>query len=591
MKRLVIFFCAAFSVVFLRAQISSENYVEVTKHLEETPSSKVIETISYFDGLGRLIEQIQMDAGGNSEDIITYTEYDNSNRVAKQYLPLAIGPFNQPNFVNLQLLDYSYYDVEAYDFTTNPYQQSIYSSYPNEELRKSASPGSSWQWSGTLDLDDNSIKSDIAAMNLLDDIIKFDVDLDDPTPPALIVDLADPVYTEFVDIANPHGGLLVKQSFSEHATDPLSNDFSSWEFVNNMGQTLVLRSFNGTEILSTYYVYDSYGNLTFVLPPEADHSLIDSDPIELDNFAYQYIYDDRNRLIEKKIPGKDWELIVYDKLDRPVLTQDGNQRVNDEWLFTKYDVFGRVAYTGIFSDVGSRTDLQTDVTSHGSNPQVASDFYEVREGNCSLPAERIINGVAVDYSNNAFPDDGINMEILTISYYDTYCSDLITNMPATVYEITVQSDLNAGLKGLSTHQLTNVLGTTNWITTTIGYDVKGQVIWSEVVNDLFVSEETTEIELNFLGLPLETSVELTVNSVAQDDQLTTYSYDDYSRPLETTLQIGINDPVKILRNSYDELGVLSAKGLHEFFPNVYGQEVNLTYTIRGWLKGINLITE
>ena len=62
--------------------------------------------------------------------------------------------------------------------------------------------------------------------------------------------------------------------------------------------------------------------------------------------GYVYVYDTRNRLVENKLPGKNWEYIIYDKLDRPVLTQDANLRVSNVWMFTKYDVFNRPIYTG-----------------------------------------------------------------------------------------------------------------------------------------------------------------------------------------------------------------------------------------------------
>jgi len=68
----------------------------------------------------------------------------------------------------------------------------------------------------------------------------------------------------------------------------------------------------------------------------------------LDGLCYIYHYDYRNRLVEKKIPGKDWEWIVYDKLDRPVLTQDGNQRLDKVWLATKYDIYDRPIITGTY---------------------------------------------------------------------------------------------------------------------------------------------------------------------------------------------------------------------------------------------------
>ena len=51
--------------------------------------------------------------------------------------------------------------------------------------------------------------------------------------------------------------------------------------------------------------------------------------------------------MEKRIPGKGWEYIVYNKLDQPVMTQDAIMDTNDQWLFTKYDALGRVAYTGM----------------------------------------------------------------------------------------------------------------------------------------------------------------------------------------------------------------------------------------------------
>jgi len=68
---------------------------------------------------------------------------------------------------------------------------------------------------------------------------------------------------------------------------------------------------------------------------------------DLDRLCYQYRYDGKGRLVEKKLPAKGWEYMVYDKLDRLTMSQDAGQRAKKEWLFTRYDRFGRVAYTGI----------------------------------------------------------------------------------------------------------------------------------------------------------------------------------------------------------------------------------------------------
>ena len=40
------------------------------------------------------------------------------------------------------------------------------------------------------------------------------------------------------------------------------------EFKNKQGQVILKRSFNNKKWHDTYYVYDDYGNLTFVLPPK-----------------------------------------------------------------------------------------------------------------------------------------------------------------------------------------------------------------------------------------------------------------------------------------------------------------------------------
>ena len=97
------------------------------------------------------------------------------------------------------------------------------------------------------------------------------------------------------------------------------NGSKTEEFKDKEGRVVLKRAYDVFEPYDTYYVYDIYNNLTFVIPPKAvDLGNISS--TVLDNLCYRYKYDKRNRLIEKKLPGKQWEYIVYDKLDRVVAT-------------------------------------------------------------------------------------------------------------------------------------------------------------------------------------------------------------------------------------------------------------------------------
>ena len=54
-------------------------------------------------------------------------------------------------------------------------------------------------------------------------------------------------------------------------------------------------------------------------------------------------------MTEKKVPGAEPVYMVYDQRDRLVLTQDGNQRAQGKWLFTKYDALNRPVFTGLKS--------------------------------------------------------------------------------------------------------------------------------------------------------------------------------------------------------------------------------------------------
>lgn len=71
--------------------------------------------------------------------------------------------------------------------------------------------------------------------------------------------------------------------------------------------------------------------------------------------------DEISRSIEKRIPGKSWEYVVYNILDQVVATQDGNQRLNNQWLITKYDALGRVIMTGIWNSSVAPAALKASV--------------------------------------------------------------------------------------------------------------------------------------------------------------------------------------------------------------------------------------
>ncbi|TEB41565.1 RHS repeat-associated core domain-containing protein, partial [Flavobacterium circumlabens] len=193
----------------------------------------------------------------------------------------------------------------------------------------------------------------------------------------------------------------------------------------------------------TYYVYDPYGNLTYVIPPKAD-AAISADV--LNGLCYQYKYDYRNRLVEKKLPGKQWEFIVYDKLDRPVATGPANSPFKDDtavgWLITKYDVFGRPIYTGwnnVSSTAAARKTLQDAQNS-------ATVLFEAKD------SRRTIDGLEVGYANAIAPT---TFKLLSVNYYDNYGFPGAQAVPGLIIGQTVLTNV----KGLPTGTWTRVLST------------------------------------------------------------------------------------------------------------------------------------
>ncbi len=106
---------------------------------------------------------------------------------------------------------------------------------------------------------------------------------------------------------------------------------TGYTFTDKLGQMLLQRVMNGTVAHDTYYVYDDFGNLRYVLPPTTADALTaattwpDTHAV-LQNRVYIYKYDERNRCILKKLPGCDPVEMTYDRSDRLVFSRDGNQK-------------------------------------------------------------------------------------------------------------------------------------------------------------------------------------------------------------------------------------------------------------------------
>lgn len=567
--------------------LSNENYIytiaaqKATTDIEsliQNERDSVLESVTYFDGFGRPKQQIGIRQSPTKKDIVTHIEYDALGRQTKEYLPYASTENNGYIKTNALALTNTYYSTHfSSDINSNnpnPYSEKVPENSPLGRVYEQTAPGEDWAKStnlisGKLYSDGHTIKMEYHT-NIANEVRKFDVSLS----------FANNTYTPSLNGGTTFygAGMLTKNiTKDENWTVSDGVNKTTEEYKDKLGQLILKRTYNNSIAHDTYYVYDVYGQLSYVIPPKVDTSNGVSGT-ELDELCYQYIYDQKNRLVEKKIPGKGWEYIIYNSLDKVIMTQDALQRAQNKWLFMKYDKFGRIAYTGIFS--------------HATTGRVFwqnySALYTYQDEERIDPGV-VRRGTLIYYTSRAFPAD--YSEIISINYYDDYVFDMAgTGAPNTVGTVYGKT-LTSNVKNLPTGTKVRVLGTTDWITTVNYYDEKAQPIYIYSKNEFLGTTDIVKSKLDFVGEVLETtSLHTNVNDTDLGTQtiVDTFNYDHTGRLLEQTQNIngGSNSEV-IMSNTYNELGRIETKGVGGKTTQNRLQTVDYTHNVRGWLTNMN----
>ena len=170
----------------------------------------------------------------------------------------------------------------------------------------------------------------------------------------------------------------------------------------------------------------------------------------LDKLCYQYKYDNRNRLVEKKLPGKQWEFIVYDKLNRVVATGPTfppfSNLTQAGWMITKYDIYNRPVLTGWMSSASTINSALRKTRQDDRNNET-TNFSESRT---SSTPDVTISGIMYRYTNLAIPTSGYH--VLTVNYYDDYNYTDAPTIPSSVEGQPVFFNNTVKPKGLVTGQ-------------------------------------------------------------------------------------------------------------------------------------------
>lgn len=511
--------------------------------------SQVQHKITYFDGLGRPIQTVLPGQGATGQDIITATEYDAYGRPSKSYLPYPKASGTGDLDTNFSNNATSFYGGDI-----RPFSESVYENSPLNRVVKQAGAGSAWEFdSSPTSFSDRTVKVKTFA-NVANDVIIFKVSNIDGTGGSFGAS-STPATTNAGGFTKgvfyEANTLLVTETLDENNTTGTGGNRIR-EYKDRSGKVILKRSYDGSNTLDTYYVYDIYGQLRGVFPPKLSLLLNSAESADklvtaLNQLGFIYCYDNQGRVVKKKVPDAGWVSMTYTDTDLLATQTDANGTVT----YYSYDNLNRIKETGVK-----------------------------------------INNIE---------------QWLVINHYDGVRPTEVNNTPYSNVDLNVK-------KGLLTGSSRRILKTDGSIETTetlvlkssIYYDSRGRVVLSfkESYDGTNIISETSYLKLHYTGRVEESTTEQKVSSSLTIKTLEIYSYDHVGR-LKSTCQtlselngsgaVTYTEAPRLLQcQSYDGIGRLTTKKLGKLpaaslttqSTKEFAEVLTYGYNIRSWATSI-----
>ena len=504
--------------------------------------------IQYHDGLGRPWQTISVKAGRNNAgtsymNLCERTDYDASGRPYKTWLPFRTSSVTPQTSANPSESIYS--DSEAFSFVE-------YDGSPLDRPMAEYGPGVKWHTNGKAVRHGYYTNGFTQLLNVNSYRINTARDT-----------------TVIVNRNGMHAytTLSVKSVKDEDGLTLLT-------FTDLLGRTVLERRHPASgEDLDTYYLYDDMGRLAVVMPPAlakiAATSPTRLNDADIDKYAYLYTYDANGNCTAKKLPGSGWTRYIYDKGNRPVFSQDAENRRMGRWMFSFSDILGRNCVSGYCE--GNMETLKQAISS--------SNVVATRQGNASGPYMGYsVSGLSLT-----------NPVVLSVSYYDDY-SFIDTDVPSdkrSLMNYSAEYGLTKwdNVHGLQTGSAERILGedvTNDFRWSACYYDKKGNLIQAHTTRtDGGVDVTTTEV--TFTGKPNRMHIIHAYGKPEELNEYYEYTYDNWERPLTVKHRMDENAAWTVLSDiQYDGLGRVKSDKKN----GLQAMKTSVTYNVRSWNKSI-----
>ncbi|WP_127125652.1 RHS repeat-associated core domain-containing protein [Pseudoflavitalea rhizosphaerae] len=411
--------------------------------------------------------------------------------------------------------------------------------------------------------------------------------------------------------AYPAGVLHKNVTVDEHNTQII-------EFMDKDGKLILKKAQVGgtgdagtgvghtADWLCTYYLYDDLGNLRCVVQPKGVEVIksnwLLTDPTILAEQCFRYEYDERNRMIVKKVPGAGEVYMVYDSRNRLVMVQDAKMRAatpQAKWMVTLYDNLNRPVMTGLMTNnntiggVANRTFAQHRAAA--SPTPIPASFSDYPFASTATPSATYWELMTQTFFDN-YDWLSSHSNPFSASRNTTHDNYLLT-ASNTTFPYPQAVTQSAAIKGLPTGTKVKVLGSSTYLYSISYYDDKGRVIQS-ISQNITGPNDYVTTQYDFIGKPLLriSLSETNFGTLRSELVRTELIYDELGRLISTkktpyskiagAWKGGVQN--EIAKLEYDALNQVKKKKLAPGYNSGNGLETHsFDYNIRGWLLGAN----
>lgn len=274
--------------------------------------------VKYYNGIGLLDQLIQVASSPDGKSVVKPYYYDASLRESRSYVPYLITDGSSTRRQN-PLSEAGLYWLSSRENEHSPFSEIVFESAPISRIVKEYGIGEVFH---SLDKPTSvSYRS-----NQYGEVRRLTVSSDG----YLSCNNYYGTGTLFVTVSiNPDGGKVMT-------------------YKTKSGLVILERTEQTASVYAdTYYVYDNYLNLIFVVTPEGSSLLTYScsylkTSAFVQDYCFVYEYDDAGRQISSRVPGGGINKTWYDDVDRPLLFRNAIDESNGSWILYNYDSCGRL---------------------------------------------------------------------------------------------------------------------------------------------------------------------------------------------------------------------------------------------------------